>query len=712
VPATPLASGTRYENDAFGRLATLRALVVAGETLSGTEIQTTRYQYDLEGRLVRQTNPNGTIALHTYDTLGRLTKLTHYAPDSTPEDLSNNAELAEFDDEHNVAGQRTSTMETFWFDDAAHTSEIDWTYDSAGRLVDEVFNHYDDTLDQSQHFAYDLSGNRLSRSLDEGLNNSVDRFFAYEYDANDRLREETESQAGTLVAMTERTYRQTQELLRTKSNGVGTVVEQWSYDFDARGYLLEATGTRPGEATSLVSYLYDDSGIRYRSVTSTANPATGVFSVEADTNWLNDNANFTGHEQAIRETVKNAAGETIRSRDYTFGLSLISQSTKNAGNATFEALTFHADALGSTRALSDETGSLGTSSSLRVFSYTAGGEAAGFDPDTAPTAILYTQQPWDASLGLQYNRARYLDLATGRFLGLDPYAGDALNPQSYNRYLYVTGDPVNLVDPTGWVGVPGSVFTAVGPRVHKLFSVFAALRGRSWLAGKSLGTILPAEFPEGTEGRSLKPDLVDTTRQEYFDLKAVSYRDDVTRAKALDKQLLKYDNALRPLGYARGDSSDLIFHQAVYPVGVVQHAGLKYLVSFEVLVGARTTASGSRGPGMVFYDLDLIPERRDKDDPEGPKLREIPQQLDLSVEDRRNIEVYDNPGFDSQGGYGFGDYFVLSTFIGAFFAATIIRYRTFGAIYAMANFTSQATVISINSMTSIGALNATMGKAA
>jgi YD repeat-containing protein len=141
-PLAELASDTRYEYDAFGRLATLRVLTIAGETLSGTEIQTTRYQYDLEGRLLRQTNPNGTIALHAYDTLGRLTKLTHYVPDSSPQDLSNNAKLAEFDDEHNVVGQRTSTTETFWFDGAdpdtlpePHTSEIDWTCD-AGRLGD------------------------------------------------------------------------------------------------------------------------------------------------------------------------------------------------------------------------------------------------------------------------------------------------------------------------------------------------------------------------------------------------------------------------------------------------------------------------------------------------------------------------------------------------------------------------------------------------
>lgn len=180
---------------------------------------------DLKGRLVRQTNPNGTLALHAYDRLGRLTKLTHYAPDTTPQDLSNNAKLSEFDDTHNPAGQRTSTTETFWFDGddpdslpEAHTSEIGWTYDAAGRLVDEVFNHYDDSLDQSQHFTYDLAGNRLSRAVDLGSNATLDQVFIDTFDANDRQLTSTET-AGSSVQTTSFAYDQTQMVEITITEG-------------------------------------------------------------------------------------------------------------------------------------------------------------------------------------------------------------------------------------------------------------------------------------------------------------------------------------------------------------------------------------------------------------------------------------------------------------------------------------------------------------
>jgi len=50
---------------------------------------------------------------------------------------------------------------------------------------------------------------------------------------------------------------------------------------------------------------------------------------------------------------------------------------------------------------------------------------------------------------------RYYSNAYGRFMTPDPYqgasggSGDPDNPQSWNRYAYTVGDPVNWVDPSG-----------------------------------------------------------------------------------------------------------------------------------------------------------------------------------------------------------------------------------------------------------------------
>src|SRR5277367_7087252 len=57
----------------------------------------------------------------------------------------------------------------------------------------------------------------------------------------------------------------------------------------------------------------------------------------------------------------------------------------------------------------------------------------------------------DAETGLDYADQRYHDPGEGRFRTPDPFSGsmDPKNPGSWNRYAYVSGDPVNGTDPTG-----------------------------------------------------------------------------------------------------------------------------------------------------------------------------------------------------------------------------------------------------------------------
>jgi len=46
-------------------------------------------------------------------------------------------------------------------------------------------------------------------------------------------------------------------------------------------------------------------------------------------------------------------------------------------------------------------------------------------------------------------RARYFNQLTGRFLTQDPEAGRINAPATLHKYLYVRGDPVNAIDPSG-----------------------------------------------------------------------------------------------------------------------------------------------------------------------------------------------------------------------------------------------------------------------
>ena len=61
----------------------------------------------------------------------------------------------------------------------------------------------------------------------------------------------------------------------------------------------------------------------------------------------------------------------------------------------------------------------------------------------------YRAEQYDADLGLYYLRARYYNLASGRFASRDPENGIVTDPKTLHKYMYAGGDPVNFADPTG-----------------------------------------------------------------------------------------------------------------------------------------------------------------------------------------------------------------------------------------------------------------------
>ncbi|HWT13704.1 MAG TPA: RHS repeat-associated core domain-containing protein, partial [Allosphingosinicella sp.] len=96
----------------------------------------------------------------------------------------------------------------------------------------------------------------------------------------------------------------------------------------------------------------------------------------------------------------------------------------------------HADERGSIVAISDSAGTVIGTNRYDEYGVPQGAVAGRFH---------YTGQPWIASLGLYYYRARFYHPHLGRFMQPDPigYGG------GMNMYAYVRGDPVNLRDPSG-----------------------------------------------------------------------------------------------------------------------------------------------------------------------------------------------------------------------------------------------------------------------
>ena len=72
-------------------------------------------------------------------------------------------------------------------------------------------------------------------------------------------------------------------------------------------------------------------------------------------------------------------------------------------------------------------------------------------PPLANDQVKFATYTRDAATGNDYADQRYYSSALGRFLNADPSWGSVSysNPQSWNRYSYVFGDPINGSDPSG-----------------------------------------------------------------------------------------------------------------------------------------------------------------------------------------------------------------------------------------------------------------------
>jgi RHS repeat-associated protein len=94
-------------------------------------------------------------------------------------------------------------------------------------------------------------------------------------------------------------------------------------------------------------------------------------------------------------------------------------------------------------------------------------------------------EQYDSDLGLYYLRARYYNPATGRFLSRDPEDGIPTDPATLHKYVYASGDPVNLADPSGRATIapplPATRVSA-GPLEYGLIVSTISLASTTYLA--------------------------------------------------------------------------------------------------------------------------------------------------------------------------------------------------------------------------------------
>jgi fibro-slime domain-containing protein/RHS repeat-associated protein len=388
-----------YTYDDTGNRTSLTS-VVGGMTL------TTGYSYDALGRLETVTDPQESIYTHGYDANGNRDSLIYPNGVHTTYSYDRLNRLTNL----KVSGATGSVLQSFAYTLGATGNRVrveehggavrSYDYDKLYRLTREVASGpvpYEDS------FTYDPVGNRLSQTKVDGSESNT---ILYDYDERDRLL----SEDGVLYSWDDNGQ------LKIRSSADGAT---YFWDFDGRlTQVLKTDGT-------VVRHAYDADGNRVRSEMT---PPAGTSVI---TEVLVDPADELSQAVAETDEAGNVTAYYVRGNDLLAVL--------RPGGPRF----FHADGLGTIRALTDELGNV-----TDTYTFSAFGELlehAGPDPN----AYLFAGEPLEPNSGFYYLRARWMDPRVGRFASTDPWEGETFEPPTLHRYLYAQNNPVTFLDPSG-----------------------------------------------------------------------------------------------------------------------------------------------------------------------------------------------------------------------------------------------------------------------
>jgi RHS repeat-associated protein len=283
---------------------------------------------------------------------------------------------------------------------------------------------------------------------------------AYVYDANDRLETEAVTLSGTVPGAVAGTTNYTYDAAGNTTRKVSPT-ETLDYVYDDANRLAELQ-TLAGDVTR---YTYAHDGIRL-SQTSDAtgtNPVTTHYLIDPNQPYAQviEEATQSGTTNPPTLTALYAIGDD-RIRRFT---PAIAGSGSNPGIPA-GLRYYHADGLGSTRLLSDDTGAI-----TDHYAYEAFGELdAASSQQASGNAFLYTGEQLDPNSGFYYLRARYMSPASGRFTQQDAFEGIDMRPVSLHKYLYANANAVNGRDPSGHMTL-GEVNTVMGQMIGRAIAI-------------------------------------------------------------------------------------------------------------------------------------------------------------------------------------------------------------------------------------------------
>jgi RHS repeat-associated protein len=376
------------------------------KTLVAADAGTFTYTYDAANRLTVLQNPENERTSYTYDSANRVTfkELANATRASFTYD--NGDRLTGLKNETN-AGVLISRY-TYTYDKVSNRLTADegggnlvtWTYDTTYRLTRERRSG-SNTIDTT--YAYDSVGNRTLKIATGSRTTTT-------YDAANQITTIIDSTGSTTM-----TYDAAGNLVEERSPTNQRTTHTW--DDDNRQKKLQL----PSLAVTTYTYRWD--GLRYAKITASA---TKRFV-------------FDGQNYLLETDSGNVLQAVMTNEPLDYG-NLVSQRIKT-GAASWSPIYYHYDALGSTRKMTNNSGSV-----QNTYVYNAWGESVSI------SELIGNRFRWVGQLGYYYDddsddyyiRARYYDPPSGRFASVD-----VVVIHEKQVYLYVNSNPMTGADPSG-----------------------------------------------------------------------------------------------------------------------------------------------------------------------------------------------------------------------------------------------------------------------
>ena len=392
---------------------------------NGAQVQ---YAYNLRSLPTTITYPGSLNVTRGYDDAGRFTSIQDWLSNTTTFGYDPNSNLTT----ETLPGG-SGVVDTFAFDAADRLMGISDVKGGSTTLFSATYTRDNANQLTSDSSAPSATGSYKYTALNQvcyagssgssACSSPPSGATAYAYDAGDNL---------TQTGSTQQVFNSADQLCWTAASS-GSCASPPSgattYTYDTRGNRTQVAP--PGGGATTLSY---DQANRLTAYGSAATYAYNGDGLRASKTVSGTTSQFVWDVSGqLPLLIKDA------SMEYIYGPG--GMPVEHVNNSS--ALWLHHDQLGSTRLVTDSTGSIQAT-------YT-------FDPygslvsttGTVTISMLYAGEYKDTESTFYYLRARYYDSGTGQFLTDDPAA-----PTTRSPFDYLGGDPINGSDPTGQYCLP------------------------------------------------------------------------------------------------------------------------------------------------------------------------------------------------------------------------------------------------------------------